>query len=165
MCTSLTPAPRLHASAYQLPQELPGASTESSTLALRLSQCQALKQICLEICAAAVYSFCYLRRAKLLALFHMPCHFPHTKKEKGKEWLLSDSCSSGSHSNSELTGGGRTGRQESRMRRGIPKLMLTLRSLLKMKKILKNLSDSSNRSSDVHFFKKYSDLSIIGESV
>lgn len=161
MCTSLTPAPRLHASAYQLPQELPGASTESSTLALRLSQCQALKQICLEMCAAAVYSFCYLRRAKLLALFHMPCHFPHTKKEKGKEWLLSDSCSSGSHSNSELTGGGRTGRQDETRDSQINAYI----EVITQNEEDSEKSDSSNRSSDVHFFKKYSDLSIIGESV
>lgn len=91
----------------------------------------------------------------------MPCHFPHTKKEKGKEWLLSDSCSSGSHSNSELTGGGRTGRQDETRDSQINAYI----EVITQNEEDSEKSDSSNRSSDVHFFKKYSDLSIIGESV
>lgn len=119
-------------------------SINSLLLCSPLSQCQALKQILLELCAAAAYSFCCLRRAKLLAVPHALLLF-HRKGKKGRRLLLSESCPSGTLI---MLPGGR----EECMRQRIPELMLTFRSLPKMRKTLKSLSDSSIQPSLLFFF-------------
>lgn len=125
-------------------------SINSLLLCSPLSQCQALKQILLELCAAAAYSFCCLRRAKLLAVPHALLLF-HRKGKKGRRLLLSESCPSDTLI---MLPGGR----EECMRQRIPELMLTFRSLPKMRKTLKSLSDSSIQPSLLFFFSHFLSL-------